>query len=219
VNSVESADGRTVNLTPGRPSTMTWRILGDPSQGAFFAVLGAIHRDAEVDVLSLDDSPERIGYVGVLRRMGARISLERADHAATLRSRSSDLVATEVFAAEIPSLDEVPILAVAAAAATGISAFRDMSELRIKESDRLAGSMQLVAALGCRTWCERDDFFVEGLGTAGNFQAFSLAVGLDHRMVMSSAVAAVAGRGGAVLGAETVASSYPHFFDDLVSLA
>lgn len=218
VNSVNRGDGRVVTLHPGRPRAHQWRVLGDPSQAAFFAVLGAIHPDAELNILELDATPERIGFAAVLERMGAMVAWRVGAKGPTLHTQSSSLVATEIFAHEIPSVDEVPALAVAAAAAAGVSAFRNMGELRMKESDRFAASMTLVHALGCRTWADGDDFFVDGLGGAGAFHSFQLAAKLDHRMVMSSAVAAAAGHGGVIDDADTVASSYPHFFDDLASL-
>lgn len=218
VHSVEHGDGRTVTLTPGRPSPMTWHIPGDPSQAAFFAVLGAVHPDAVVEVEAIDTAPERIGFVAVLERMGAVLSLRTGGPGSSLRSESSNLVATEIFASEIPSVDEVPALTVAAAAAKGVSAFRAMGELRVKESDRFSGCLELAAALGCRAWSEGDDFFVEGVGSARSFQPFSLGASLDHRMVMASAIAGAAGSGCTIRGAETVTSSYPRFFDDLASL-
>jgi len=217
LHSVEQGEGRTVTLTPGRPAPISWHIPGDPSQAAFFAVLGAIHSDAAIDVIDIDDAPERVGFVEVLRRMGANLVWHSND-TPTLHSESSALIGTEVFAKEIPSVDEVPVLTVAAAAATGLSVFRDMSELRVKESDRFSGSMALAAALGCRVWSEGDDFFVEGLGSAHAFQSFSLAGGLDHRMVMAGAVAALAGNGGTIEGTAAVESSYPEFFDDVDAL-
>jgi 3-phosphoshikimate 1-carboxyvinyltransferase len=218
VRSVDDGEGCVVTVSPARPQPTTWRIPGDPSQAAFFAVLGAIHGCAVVEVPHIDASPQRIGYVEVLARMGASISLDVRDGGVTLVSQSSQLNATEVHSREVPSVDEVPVLCVAAAAAHGVSAFREMGELRIKESDRFAGSMALARLLGCRVWEEGDDFFVEGLGAADAFQHFGFDAGLDHRMVMASAVAGAAGAGCDIDGADTVASSYPGFFDDLRSL-
>ena len=219
VHSLEVQGGATVTVNPGRPHATTWRIPGDPSQAAFFAVLGAIHDCAVLEVLHVDSSPHRIGFVTVLQRMGATLTLEPRDGGVSLLSQSSQLVAAEINSREIPSVDEVPILAVAAAAATGVSVFRDMGELRVKESDRFLGSMALVKSLGCRVWEEGDDFFVEGLGSASSFSPFSLDAGLDHRMVMAGAVAGCAGCGCTIGGADTVSSSYPNFFDDLASLS
>ena len=210
--------GRRVVVRPTRPRTRDWFVPGDPSQAAFFAVLAAIHPDATLEVLSLDAAPERVGYVGVLARMGADVRLVERGEGHALTSRTSALSATEVLAEEIPSVDEVPILTVAACAATGVSAFRRMGELRVKESDRFAASLELARSLGARAWSDGDDFFVEGLASASRFAEFTFDARLDHRLVMAAAVAGCAGRGCAIEGAATVASSYPHFFRDLALL-
>ena len=218
LTSTDVGKGRHVTLQPGRPNPQHWRVPGDPSQAAFFSVLGLIHADAELEILEIDASPERIGFVGVLERMGGQIALRTDAGTTDLICRSSSLHATEIHAREIPSVDEVPALTVAAAAASGVSAFIDMGELRLKESDRFAGSIRLAQSLGCRAWSEGDDFFVEGLGDARRFADFLVDAGLDHRMVMSSAAAATAGHGCLISGVETVSSSYPAFFADLDSL-
>ncbi len=216
---VESVgEGRRVTLTPARPRRHDWFVPGDPSQAAFFAVLGAIHPDATLEVLSVEASPERVGFVGVLQRMGADVRLSTSGEFHVLHSRSSTLQATEIHAREVPSVDEVPILTVAASAATGVSAFREMGELRLKESDRFRASMTLAESLGCRVWSEGEDFFVEGVGSAENFLEFNFASALDHRMVMACAVAGCAGNGCTIEGASTVSSSYPNFFRDLALL-
>jgi len=218
ISSVATGDGRVVTMAPGRPRRHDWFVPGDPSQGAFFAVLGAIHPDATLDVLSIDAAPERVGYVAVLERMGADVRLIQRDGVTALTSRSSSLRGTDIRAEEIPSVDEVPVLTVAACAATGVTSFRSMGELRVKESDRFAGSLALASALGATAWSEGDDFFVEGVGDASRFLDFSFATILDHRMVMAAAVTGCAGRGCTIEGAKSVASSYPHFFRDLALL-
>jgi 3-phosphoshikimate 1-carboxyvinyltransferase len=219
VATMESGDGRSVTIQPGRPLPRNWLVPGDPSQAAFFAVLGCIHPDADIEVLDIDGARERVGYLGVLQRMGATMTLFARDATTSLTVRTSQLAATEVHASEIPSVDEVPVLVVAAAAAEGVSSFRDVGELRVKESDRFESSLALATKLGCRAWSEGDDLFVEGLGSATHFSAFEIDAGLDHRMVMASAVAGCAGEGCSIAAAETVASSYPNFFDDLERLA
>jgi 3-phosphoshikimate 1-carboxyvinyltransferase len=213
-----AAPGREVILSPGRPRRRDWNVPGDPSQAAFFAVLGAIHPDATLEVLSVEATPERIGFVNVLQRMGAQVTLTERDTYSVLRTKSSSLVATEIHSSDVPSVDEVPVLTVAACAAVGVSAFRSMSELRHKESDRFAGSLTLATLLGCRAWEEGDDFFVEGLGSADRFKDFTISTSLDHRMAMASAVAGCAGRGATIEGASCVSSSYPRFFLDLALL-
>lgn len=219
VVSIESGAGRSVTIQPGRPLARNWLVPGDPSQAAFFAVLGCIHPDADIEVLDIDGARERVGFLGVLQRMGATLTLRATDATTSFTVRSSQLSATEVHAEEIPSVDEVPVLVVAAAAAEGLSSFRDVGELRFKESDRFETSLSLAVKLGCRAWPEGDDLFIEGLGSAARFADFDIDAGLDHRMVMASAVAGCAGEGCSIAGADTVASSYPNFFDDLERLA
>ncbi len=219
VASIEGDAGRRVTIQPGRPLARNWLVPGDPSQAAFFAVLGCIHPDADIDVLDIDNARERVGFLGVLQRMGATMTLRSGDTMTSLTVRSSELTATDVHAQEIPSVDEVPVLVVAAAAAEGVSSFRDVGELRVKESNRFEGSLALATKLGCRAWSEGDDLFVEGLGSATRFSTFELDAALDHRMVMASAVAGCAGAGCSIGTADTVASSYPQFFDDLERLA
>jgi 3-phosphoshikimate 1-carboxyvinyltransferase len=218
VKSSDVGDGRSVTLSPGRPMTHHWLVPGDPSQAAFFAVLGLIHGNASIGVVDILSEPERTGFVQVLSRMGGHVQLNARTQNSSLTLKSSRLVATEIPSSEIPSVDEVPALTVAAAAAVGVTKFRDMGELRVKESDRFAGSMELATALGCETWSEGDDFFVRGLGSASAFKSFQLNAGLDHRIVMSAAIAATAGNGGVIDNWETVQSSYPHFFLDLTSI-
>ena len=215
VDSENVGAGRRVTLEPGRPHALTWKVPTDPSQAAFFCVLGLIHPHADIEIVDVENSPERIGYVHVLERMGADLVQRPGDSGITLRARSSCLHATEVHSAEIPSVDEAPVLTVAAAAATGVSVFRDMGELRLKESDRFEGALELARLLGCHAWSEGDDYFIEGLGSAEAFAPFTINAGLDHRIVMSSAVAGAAGHGCDIDGSDTVSSSYPGFFDDL----
>ncbi len=219
VVSVDSGDGRSVTIHPGRPLARNWLVPGDPSQAAFFAVLGCIHPDADIQVLDIDSARERVGFLSVLRRMGATMTLRERDATTSLAVQSSQLAATEVHASEIPSVDEVPVLVVAAAAADGVSRFRDVGELRVKESDRFEGSLSLATKLGCRAWSEGDDLFVEGLGSAERFSNFDVDAALDHRIVMASAVAGCAGTGCSIAAAQTVESSYPNFFEDLERLA
>ncbi len=214
----DTGAGRSVTLSPGRPMTHHWFVPGDPSQAAFFAVLGLIHGNASIGVVNILSEPERTGFVQVLSRMGGHIQLNAGSQNSSLTLKSSRLVATEILSSEIPSVDEVPALSVAAAAAVGVTEFRDMGELRVKESDRFAGSMELATALGCETWSEGDDFFIRGLGSASAFNSFRLNAGLDHRIVMSAAIAATAGNGGVIDNWETVKSSYPQFFLDLTSI-
>lgn len=216
VNSISNGAGRTVSVTPGRPQARQWNIPGDPSQAAFFVVAGLIHPCGDVQIADLYDGAERLGYLSVLSRMGASIERTQTDIGLRLHVRHSGLRGTTILSTEIPSVDEVPALVVAACAAAGESRFVDMSELRIKESDRFAESVRLAEALGSKVVVEGDDFTVTGQGAASNFLEIDFDAPDDHRMAMASAVAAFCGHGGAIHGTESVETSFPGFFNLLL---
>ena len=208
----DDGDLRTIQITPSRPEPHQWRVPGDPSQAAFFIVAAVAHPDARVSITDLYAGSERWGFFDVLTRMGATITRTTTDGLVNVTASSSDLVGTDVMADEIPSLDEIPALAVAASAATGTTNFVGVSELAIKESDRLAGVVELVRALGADAHADGDILSVTGLGSAVKFTALRAQGRLDHRMVMAAAAAGVAGSGADIDGEETVASSFPRFF-------
>jgi 3-phosphoshikimate 1-carboxyvinyltransferase len=134
---------------------------------------------------------------------------------ATLRARFGPLRATAVEAAEITGLDEVPVLAVAAACAEGSTVFFGMGELRVKESDRLSAVATLVRVFGGHAEIDGDDLVVHG---STSFQAGDFDARGDHRMAMAAAVAALVVEDGGlsdIAGFESVATSYPGFADDL----
>ena len=91
VVSIESGAGRSVTIQPGRPLARNWLVPGDPSQAAFFAVLGCIHPDADIEVLDIDGARERVGFLGVLQRMGATLALRASDTTTSFTVRSSQL--------------------------------------------------------------------------------------------------------------------------------
>ena len=163
--------------------------------------------------------PERIGFVRVLQRMGADLAVDPSDGGSgSLTAGHSALRGTTVEEAEIPSLDEVPILAVAAMVADGPTRFRDVGELRVKESDRLEATVRLVRAFGGRARIDGDDLVVEG---GADLAAGTLDARGDHRMAMAGAVAAASCASGSrsvVEGWDSVATSYPGFADALAAL-
>jgi 3-phosphoshikimate 1-carboxyvinyltransferase len=131
-------------------------------------------------------------------------------HVADVHVRSARLRATEVQAAEITGLDEVPVLAVAAALSEGTTVFHDVGELRVKESDRFAAVVSMVRAFGATAETEGDDLAVTGVSM---LQPARLDAAGDHRMAMAAAVAGLAaGTDETVVeGWQSVATSYPGF--------
>ena len=217
---VEAHDDRTViEISPSSLRPQEWVVPADPSQAAFFVVAGTLSSEGSVTCTGLYGGATRVGFLGVLERMGAVLS-ESRDFSGHLEvtSSPSTLQGTEIEAAEIPSLDEVPILAVAAAAAEGVTVFRDVGELRFKESDRLEATANLVRSLGAVARIEGEMLVVEGLGTARRFAPLELRAEGDHRMAMAAAIAGTVGTGATIDGFSTVGSSYPNFLRDLEAL-
>jgi 3-phosphoshikimate 1-carboxyvinyltransferase len=207
--------GRVVRVGASRLAPLDLLVPGDPSQAAFWLVAACLVPTSAVTVRDVYVGAERIGFVEVLRRMGAVLTVTgRRGTTGALGARFAPLRGTTVEAAEIPSLDEVPILAVAAAAATGVTEFRDVGELRVKESDRLEAVALLVRAIGAEAEVSGDDLIVHGAGRLCHARTHS---GGDHRMAMAAAVAALgAGEGeSTVEGFACVATSYPSFLADL----
>ena len=166
-------------------------------------------------------NPTRTGFLNVLERMGANIKRERSaaragEECFDLIVRGGKLRATDIPAAEVPGLvDEVPILALAAACAEGTSRFRGLDELRHKESDRLAGIAELLERFGAKARVDGDDLVVEGAPRLQGAEVESLD---DHRLAMTGFVAGFLARGETtVRGAECAEISYPSFYDDFLS--
>ena len=224
-------DGRTVvRLEPSPLRCFDLEVPADPSQAAFWVVAATVVAGSEVVVEGVYAGAGRRGFLDVLGRMGAAVEETPVGTPGTmaavsdLRVRAAALTGTEVAAAEITGLDEVPALAVAAAVARGTTVFRDVGELRVKESDRLAGVVALVQAFGGEAEARGDDLVVRGVD---RLQPAEVDAGGDHRMAMAAAVAALAcepeGPGGpsatTIRGWQATATSYPGFAAHLRMLA
>ena len=214
-------EGRIVRVRASSLKPVERTVPGDPSASAFFVVAGCVVPESVVDVDAVYSGPARLGFVSVLERMGASITLVPGDPGtATITATSGPLRATEVRASEIPSLDEIPALAVAASVAAGTTVFSDVGELRVKEVDRLVAVAAMVEAFGARAVIDRDRLAITGLGgplRGGRFDSRG-----DHRMAMAAAVAALAARPGErslIAGFDAVETSYPSFAEDLARLA
>jgi cytidylate kinase len=214
-------EGRIVRVRASSLRPVERIVPGDPSASAFFAVAGCVVPDSAVDVVGVYNGPARLGYVSVLQRMGADITVIPGDPGtATIRALSRSLTATEVRASEIPSLDEIPVLAVAAAVAEGTTVFSDVGELRVKEVDRLLAVANMVEAFGARAIIDGDVLAITGVG--GPLHGARFDSQGDHRMAMAAAVAALAARQGErslITGFGAVETSYPAFAEDIARLA
>lgn len=186
-------------------------VEGDWSNAAFFLAVGALS-PAGVRVLGMnpDSAQGDRAILEILRRFGAEIRWEGE----TLFVRRGKLCAQTVDASPIPDL--IPVLSVVAAAAEGESRFVNAARLRLKESDRLKSTAQLLTALGGDVEELPEGLIVRGRERLKGGRADSVG---DHRIAMSAAVAAcVCEAGVTVEGADCVAKSYPRFWEDFDAL-
>ena len=221
---VEMADG-TVRLGARRALTGTRVVVpGDPSSAAFPIVAALVVPGSGVTVRNVMVNPLRTGLLTTLREMGAELSYmnerdEGGERVADVTVRASALHGVQVPATRAPSMiDEYPILGVAAAFARGRSVMRGLSELRVKESDRLAAIIAGLRACGVDARDEGDSLIVEGRGGpppgGGKVQAHH-----DHRIAMSFLVMGLAAqRPVAVDSADMIATSFPDFVPLMRSL-
>ncbi len=203
----------------GLPKSLSLRVPGDPSSATFWWVAAAIHRDAEITTTGVSLNPTRTGALDVLRAMGARIDInnrrnEGDEPVGDITVRSGPLTGTTVEGEHIPRLiDELPVLAVAAAHALGTTVVRDASELRAKESDRIATVAAELGKLGAAVTPTEDGFVIGGGGELYGAAVESYG---DHRIAMALAVAALTAEGSTTIGdADSASVSYPSFWEHL----
>ena len=196
-------------------------IPGDPSAAAFFVIGACVTPGSDLVVTDVCLNPTRIGFVDVLRRMGAEVEVVVHDErggepVGDIRAVYGPLRATTIAGDEIPSLiDEIPALAVAAAFAAGVTEVADAAELRVKESDRIGTVAQELSQLGIAVETKPDGLVITGGAPHGGL----LKSHGDHRIAMAAAIAANACEGDStVRGWRAVASSYPGFATDLASV-
>ena len=216
---------RSVQVHPvrGELTPLNLRVPADMSGAAFWLVAAVCHPDAELRLLGVGMNPTRRGALDVLLAMGADIDIleERTrggERVADLVARSSTLHATTIEGEVIPrAIDELPVLALAAAFAAGDTIIRDAAELRVKESDRIHATCSQLNRLGASLDETPDGMIIHG-GTA--LRGANTASHGDHRLAMTLAVAGLLASGETgVDGAESVDVSYPGFWVDLGSVA
>jgi 3-phosphoshikimate 1-carboxyvinyltransferase len=213
-----SIDGRSVTIKGGQSfSARTVRIPGDISSAAFFMVAAAIIPGSDLIIRGVGCNPTRDGVIEVLRGMGSSIEIlntrvEIGEPVADLRIVSSGLKGIDVGAEVVArTIDEYPILAVAAALADGTTRFSDVKELRYKESDRIATMTEGLRKLGVHVEECADGMTIRG---RKRLQGASVRSFGDHRVAMSMAVAGLASdRGVEIDDAGCVDISFPSFFE------
>ena len=199
-------------------------VPGDFSSAAPFLVAATLLSGSELTIHDVGLNSRRIGLLDVLERMGARISVFNrrkvgGEWMGDLDVRSAELVATHIGAEDVPRLvDELPLFALAAAAARGESRVTGAGELRVKESDRIESVTSGLRTLGVRIRARDDGFEVKGVPTRPT--GGQMPSDGDHRIAVLAAVAGLVSREGVEIGgADAVAISFPGFFDLLDSVS
>ena len=219
------ASGLAVHVRPtGRPlRPVDVAVPGDISSAAFWLVAACIHPQARVTVRNVGINPSRTGILDALRAMGATIDVEHerlvgGEPVADLTASSARLRGVGIGGAIVPRLvDELPILAIAAAVAEGTTTISDAAELRVKESDRIATVAAGLTALGVPVTERPDGMVISGGGGIGGGEISSHG---DHRIAMAFAVAGLVAAGDVVIGgAGAVDISYPAFWPTLGTIA
>ncbi len=221
---VEADAGRVCIAGGQEPSGVFLQIPGDISSAAFIIVAASIIPGAEVLLTGIGVNPTRREIIDLLSEMGARIELKNprlwaGEPVADIFVRGGrPLRGITVGGNQIPKvIDELPVLTVAAAVAEGNTVIRDASELRVKESDRIAALAGELSKLGVRVSELADGLILEG---GRPLQGTVVDSHGDHRIAMTLAIAGLVAKGQTtVYGAETIDVSFPGFIDHLTRLS
>ena len=216
---VEERDGWIEFRPGGRIEPFDLQVPGDPSSAAFLVGAAVLAEAGALCIAGVGVNPTRTGFLQVLGRMGATVRMEAGDVSfgepvADLIAGPAALRGTEVTAGEIPGLiDEIPLLAVLASRAAGETVFRDVGELRVKESDRLGLIAGNIRAVGGRAEVRGDDLHVEGVEAPPRGRVRTAG---DHRLAMAFAVlGTLAGARVSIDDIACAAVSFPGFPETL----
>ncbi len=201
-------------------------VPGDPSSAAYLVCAACLKRGSSIQIENVSLNTARTGFLITLERMGAEVSTRR------IGSEGKEPIGT-IFAEFTPTLrgceipghkiaslvDEVPVLSLVAAHARGITVFRNVEELRAKESDRLDAIVTGLGQMGVDAWTEGDDLFIEGQPGLQLPDDLVLDSRGDHRLAMTWALAGLVGsKPISVTDFDSVDVSYPNFLKDIKEL-
>jgi 3-phosphoshikimate 1-carboxyvinyltransferase len=198
-------------------------VPGDISSAAPFLAAAALVPGSDITIHDVNLNPRRTGFLDVLERMGAHLAIFNKHKAGReqvgdIQIQYTELGAVEVNGNEVPLLvDELPLVALLAVHARGKSFVRGAKELRVKETDRIEAVTDGLRSFGAHIHSREDGWEINGVPTrlkGGRIDARG-----DHRIAMLGAVAGLASREGVeIVGADTVAISFPGFFQLLESV-
>ena len=217
-----SVDGK--KITVQGPQKLTGQkvvVPGDISSAAFWLVAGLIVPNSRVVLKNVGINETRTGIIDVIRVMGGKLEITEIDpvaKSATLTVESSDLKGTEIGGALIPRLiDELPVIALLATQAQGVTVIKDAEELKVKETDRIQVVADALNSMGADITPTADGMIIKGKSVLHGARVNTFG---DHRIGMMTAIASLLIADGEVEldRAEAINTSYPSFFDDLESL-
>lgn len=201
----------------------SWHIPGDFSSASFWIVAAALLPDSDLILRGVGLNPTRTGMLETLRKMGLDVQIESpclsgGEKMGDLRVKGSGLAAISIAAEMVPALvDELPVLAVAATQAEGVTEIRGAGELRVKECDRISAMTEGLRALGAELEEHQDGWTIRG---GQKLRGGKVRSHGDHRIAMALAIAGLSADGPVEIDdVACVAISYPNFFDHLASVA
>ncbi len=222
MGAVLKKEGLDLILQPSELETIDVEVPGDISSAAFWMIAAVCHPDAELLIRNVGVNPTRSGIIIALKKMNAQLKLmdERqvaGEPVADVLVRTSDLKGIELSGDTVPLLiDEIPVIAVAAAVADGETVIKDAEELRVKESDRIESSISWLRAAGINAEGTSDGMIISGNQqiNGGSFQSYD-----DHRLAMSLGIAGLISEQPITISDPDVASiSYPGFWGTVKEL-
>lgn len=216
-----SIEKEQISIDQGELVGQCVQVPGDPSSAAFWLSAAAIVPGSQITLTNLSLNPTRTGFIEVLKRMGADISIqlevEEPEPIGSVTLKYKPLKATTLEAAEIPFLvDEVPLVALLGSQAEGVTKVTGAQELRVKECDRIDAIEINLKAMGVHLDTFQDGFTIEGIQS---LKGAAIECFHDHRIAMMFSIAALIAEGKTeILDPQCVAISYPDFFEVLKSL-
>lgn len=202
-------------------------VPGDPSSAAFLICAALLKRGSSIKVENVSLNAARIGFVRTLERMGAEIEVEHKGQEGKEPNGNIEVTFTQkLMGCEIPKqhiasvIDEIPVLSLVAAHAHGRTVFRQVNELRKKESNRLDAILEGLDLLGVDAWVENDDLYIEGQPNLVVPQGLTFDSHKDHRLAMTWALVGLCGTTPIdIIGFDSVKVSFPDFLESVERLA
>jgi 3-phosphoshikimate 1-carboxyvinyltransferase len=205
-----------------KPTVKPLHMPGDLSSASPFIIAGLLVPGSEIRVDNVGLNPTRLGFVEVLKKMKAPISIKQSgeygfEPVGSIEIKSASIKGRRMVGELIPSIiDELPVMAIVAAAAQGTSVIRDAYELRLQKTDRIKSIAANLRKMGVKVGELEDGLAIDG---GGELNGAEIETHGDHRIAMAFAIAALIAKGQSIIkDAECVEISYPSFWDDFDKL-